>query len=381
MAWQLGAYRPQLGWFVSLFANSAPKQVLPLIFLSSLSRTRPRTIASALVFWLSSATTMVCNPCAAEDDSTEEILQTAVEARDENAEQLQTAYGSGKVLHTIEENGTETKLIDADIQVFYDKPRFRIHLSYEQFLSERTRRAALPLDQRAEPSSKWQTTDRSEQIIVYDGSRIISIEGSKDGSYRGTIYFGFAKMAVMRIAGFPFEDPVTLWTQALNLEGLDRRALSITPLVDGGFSGVLQKNTYRMKFVFFKDFGYDLRRVSSFRTGESHPFRDYVIEWADQDDIHYVKRFSNFRSTANPDTGASRATIRRLSVEYSTFTPNIELPDSVFTLQSLQLPQNTSFIDKRSNVEGGPKQLLFDGQRLLDAQTLQPYQSAPRQER
>ncbi|MFN3192207.1 MAG: hypothetical protein ACE361_16970 [Aureliella sp.] len=353
---------------------------LQLIFLPDTSFHHFRILALSLAFGLASA-----QPSLAQSESDsreqEQILETAVEERDKNAERLKTAFGTGKVLHTIEENGAETRLIDADIQVFYDAPRFRIHLSYEQFLTERARGAAEPADHIAEPRSKWQVTDRAEQIIIYDGSRMISIEGRKDGTYRGTIYFGFAKMAVMRLAGFPFEDPVTLWTQALNLEGLDRRALKITPLVDGGFSGVLQKNTYRMKFVFFQDFGYDLRRVSSFRTGESHPFRDYVIEWANQNDIHFIKRFANFRSTANPDTGATRATIRRLSVEYDSFSPNIELPDSVFTLQSLQLPSETPFIDKRSNVEGGPKQLLFDGQRLLDAQTLQPYQLAPKQRR
>lgn len=329
--------------------------------------TRALTIP-AVVLLFTIGVTALGQDLAKRDAATERerqvwLIEEAKQARDSNAVGLKTAYATGKVRHTIEDGGPITVLVDADIQVFYDAPKFRVHLVYAQLLTEQFQNSQTP----DENFEKWKPSSRSEQVIVYNGSHLVSVTTEKDGNSQGTIYFGFSKMTVLRNAGFPFEDPVQLWTQALSLEGLDSRALSITELQKGGFVGLMQKNRYRMKFFVCDDFGYDLRRVSSYRTGELHPFRDYLLEWSQNQDVHYVTRFSNSWSSANPDTGAAHGVVRSLSVEYSEFQANPAIAPEVFTLPSMSIPDGTRFTDKRSKVEFGPRELIFNAGQLTDA--------------
>lgn len=299
---------------------------------------------------------------AVQQQSRISLIEEAKRSRDANSAQLKTAYATGKVRHTIDDGGPIITLLDADIQVFYDAPNFRVHLVYDQLLTEQFRNAKTP----EESFVKWKPSSKAEQIILYNGSHLVSVSTERDQTCKGTIYFGFSKMTVLRNAGFPFEDPIQLWTQALSLEGLDPRALSITELKKGGFVGLMQKNRYRMKFFVCDEFGYDLRRVSSYRTGEQHPFRDYLLDWSHSQDVHYVTRFTNSWSTANPDTGAEHGLVRTLSVEYSEFQANPAIAPEVFSLASMSIPDGTKFSDKRSKVEFGPRELVFNDGQLTD---------------
>lgn len=289
------------------------------------------------------------------------------DAREANKAELKSAFGSGTVQYLVDESPTSApiRVLDADLQVFWDAPKYRVHLVYEEKLSEAVKQAGVS----AQEFEKWVPANVSERIIIYDGSKITAVEFDRDRNCQGTIYFGFAKMAVMRTAGFPFEDPVSLWSQALNIEGLDAKNTKLTPLENGGCVGLLQKNTYRMKFFFLNDFGYDLRRVSSYRTGETQPFRDYMLKWGESNGAHYVQRFTNTVTSASRDTGSSFQASRKLSVEYARFEANREIDPSVFDLASISIPEKTRFFDKRSSVEGGPKELIFSKGTLVDART------------
>lgn len=300
------------------------------------------------------------------------LIQRSIEARKANTSQLRTAFGDGRVNFVVHESEHKAPVtvLDADIQIFFDAPKFRVHLLYEEKRNE-----ARPVEGQSDQEfEKWVPSNTAERIIIYDGSKIFSVDFDRARKCEGTIYFGFAKMAVMRTAGFPFEDPVTLWSQALNMEGLDRRYTQITPLATGGFLGQLTKNTYRMKFFFLDDFGYDLRRVSSYRTGETQPFRDYLLNWSESNDVYYVRRFANTVTSASHDTGSAFQITRKLSVEYTTFDANIEIDPSVFTLSSIDIPDGSRFLDKRSSVNGGPKELIYQDSELTNAalQKLQP---------
>ncbi len=293
------------------------------------------------------------------------LISQAAAVRDENADALRSAFGVGRVQYTVHEadQAQAVSVLDADIQVFFEKPKYRIHLVYEQKLNESVR---VP-GQSAEDFERWTPSSLAEQVVIFDGDQITSLECHRDGHCEGTIYFGFAKMIVMRNAGFPFEDPVTLWSQALNLEGLDLQNTTLTRLDDGGFVGLLNKNTYRMKFFILDRFGYDLRRVSSYRIGESQPFRDYLLDWRESNGVHFVQRFSNVVTSAGRDTGSNVQTVRKLTVEYSMFNANVEVDPEVFRLSALGIPDNTPFLDKRSSVEGGPKQLIYRDGSLAEA--------------
>jgi hypothetical protein len=332
------------------------------------------TFSAALAIAISFTITAVGQAPVGDGSTTEQdqrarLIDGAKRARDANASRLQSAYATGKVRHTIEDGGPVTTLIDADVQVFYDAPKFRVHLVYDQLLTEQFRNSK----SNDENFEKWKPSSKAEQLIVYNGSHLIAVTTERDGTCSGTIYFGFSKMTVLRNAGFPFEDPVQLWTQALSLEGLDQRALSITELQRGGFVGLMQKNRYRMKFFVCDNFGYDLRRVSSYRTGELHPFRDYLLDWSRSQDVYYVTRFSNSWSSANPDTGAAHGVVRSLSVEYSEFQANLAIAPEVFTLSSMSIPNGTKFIDKRSKVENGPRELVFNDGQLTDTTSGKAY--------
>ncbi len=321
-------------------------------------------LASMLIAWTHVASLRGQSPELPEHTETRELVGGVIEARDKNTAALRTAFGSGKVRFEVFESSEDTSLtvLDADIQVFFDAPKYRIHFVYATKMLERFRQQGESID----AFQKWVPSDIAEQIIIYDGSKIVSVEVDTTGSCEGTIYFGFNKMAVMRNAGFPFENPVTLWSEALTPEGLDIRNLELTPMESGGIVGLLRKNTYIQKFVLFGKFGYDLRRVSSYRIGERQPFRDYLITWDYSNGAHFVRRFSNTLTSANPDTGASHSYYRKLTVEYPRFEANTEIDPNVFELDNLGIPSGTSFVDKRANVEGVPKQLVFDDGRLTE---------------
>ncbi len=294
---------------------------------------------------------------AAEDVA--ELLERAGRSRDENARRLRSAFGSGRLTYRIEEVGEPTvTALDSDIQFFYDRPKFRVHLAHNVRLLENVRPAG-EVDDRFQ---RWTPSDLTEQVILYDGEKLVSVE-FRQTACSGEIYFGFARLAVLRAAGFPFEDPVTLWSQAINLDSIDPHELRVVPLDGGGFVGILQKSTYFIRLTFLNKFGYDLRRVSSIRNGEARPFRDYLMQWEQRGDVYFVQRFVNTISTASRDTSASGASSRQIGVEYKRFEANIDISPDVFTLSSIAVPPGTQFVDKRTNVEGGPKRLVFqDGQ-------------------
>ncbi|RMF39411.1 MAG: hypothetical protein D6753_13840 [Planctomycetota bacterium] len=290
-----------------------------------------------------------------------ELLERVRRSRDENARRLQSAYGSGRLTYRIDEVGEPTvTALDSDIQFFYDRPKFRVHLAHNVRLQENVR----PAGELDEDFRRWTPSDLTEQVIVYDGDKLVSVE-FRAGQCTGEIYFGFARLAVLRAAGFPFEDPVTLWSQAINLDSSDPRELRVIPLDGGGFVGILQKSTYFIKLTFLDKFGYDLRRVSSIRNGEARPFRDYLLQWEQRGDVFFVQRFVNTVSSAARDTASSAASSRQLSVEYTQFEANVQVSPDVFSLSSVVIPPGTEFLDKRSNVEGGPKRLLYQDGELV----------------
>ncbi|GIW96798.1 MAG: hypothetical protein KatS3mg111_0131 [Pirellulaceae bacterium] len=286
-------------------------------------------------------------------DKVKHLLTHWRSTRDENAQRLTTAFGTGRVtslVHNVDEE--PVVVLDAGIQFFYDRPKYRLHLAYDRRLEENVRSVA----NTEMPSPRWVDSPITEQVIVFDGDKLISIE-VRGRQTTGALYFGFARLAVMRAAGFPFEDPIHLWTQAINLDNVQPSEVRVMPMSDGSFVMEVPKSTYRLKLVFFDSFGYDLRRVSSIRTGETQPFRDFLMRWETSGQVHYVQRFVNEVTSAAQDTAAAASNVRRLVVDFQQFHANVAIDPQVFELASLSLPDGTLFLDKRINVEGGPQRL------------------------
>ncbi len=324
--------------------------------------------AAALLF----VATAVRAPCAWSQTAGEvdaaaarkkELLVRASQARDENRQRLRSAYGAGKVTYVLHEAGQTDPLtlLDADVQFFYEEPKFHIHLAYDQRLLENVQRKTVG---EAADVPRWIPSQVTEQVVIFDGNGLHSVEHRADGSCQGTIYFGFAKLGVLRSAGFPFSNPVDLSEGALKLEDVNEGQLSLIPFGRGGFMGTEIKNTYRLKFFVFDGFGYELKRVSSYRTGESQPFRDFLMTWEESNGIHYVRRYLNTVTSAHGNTGSSAQTTKKLAVEYHRFEANAAISPTVFSLASVDIPAGSVFLDRRSNVNGGPKKLTFADAQL-----------------
>jgi len=287
----------------------------------------------------------------------DELLDLAAEAKAANEAALITASGAGKVSYLVHEadQPVPTAVLDSDIEFFFEDSKFHVHLAHTQKLIEAMRKEG----QDDDDYQRWVPSGISEQYVIYDGKKVTAVDVMSDGTFKGKIYFGFAKLGVMRSAGFPFENPVDLYSQALDVKSSDTRKSVITPLSNGGFLGLLTKNTYRMKFFFLGQHGYDLRRVSSFRNGETQPFRDFLISWASENGVHFVQRFTNTVTTAHGNTGSSRQTTKRLTVQYDDYQVNEPIDPKIFTLDAVPVPNGSIFLDKRANVEGGPAKMVM----------------------
>ena len=298
-----------------------------------------------------------------------EQIEQLKDSRSQVGDQLKSARAAGRLQYTVgKTNELEPMhIIDAEFQVIYESPKFRIDLAYNERLQENLRNG----DEQPGHFQKWVRSRVAKQTILFDGQKVISLETvlpllkSHQKEVRGTILFGFKKMNVMRSAGMPFEYPITIWKEALQFTNMDERNLKFTSLAGGGLRGVLTKNTYHMKFTLLDGSDYDLRRVSSYRTGEAQPFRDYFLRWEKSGGVPFVQRYVNVVTYADNETGTKTQEARKLTVEYFQFQANALIPADAFELKSAGVPEGTRFLDGRSNVNGGPKELVFIGNELV----------------
>ncbi len=288
---------------------------------------------------------------------TQRLLSAAKLACENNSANLKSAIGRGTIKHLVHGLGDESPEVrlDADFQVYYQKPKFHIELLYAPIVanSENRREGLVGGNDQIRPQ-------QSEQTIIFDGQHVYSIELSRDGNSHGDIYFDFHKKNILRLAGFPFEDPVELWSEALQIDRADLMAATTTELATGGFLGLLTKDSYRLKFYFFGEFGYDLRRVSSFGLGADVPFRDCMLSWRESNGIHYVSRYVS-RLDEPPAPGAFQVSLerRQIEVEYASMDINVPVEANIFKLPSAPIAEGTSFYDHRISVDGKPKKLQW----------------------
>ncbi len=301
----------------------------------------------------------------ATQSTTRELIATAKAACDHNAAQLHSAVARGSIRHSNygRDLVAPQLTLDADVHVVYDAPRFRLHLQY----ASQDAGPSDPGDQRRSPGSNWNDTGLSEQTILFDGQTVITVQRANDGAVRGDIYFDFHRPNMLRAAGFPFEHPIALWEEPLRIDRADLLNSTTTPLAAGGFMGLLTKDTYRMKYYFLGDFGYDLRRVSTYRINETTPFRDWHVVWRAASGVHYVERLVR-RANAGGEAAvlsSSAATQReQIVLEYTEFTLNPQVPPEALQLSALVLPEETPFFDHRTNVDGKPKLTLWQQGKL-----------------
>ncbi len=307
----------------------------------------------------------------ASNAGTRELLLAAREATELNAAKFQAVRAQGNIRHLQFERDVEspTVTLDADLLLIYQAPKFRLTLQYanpeEHDAGDPFRPTETWLPNVADGSGELKL---EQQTILFDGKTVITIERARKGAWRGDIYFDFHKQNMLRMAGFPFEDPVALWNEPMRLDRADLVDSETMPLAGGGFLGVLNKDTYRLKYYFLSGFAHDLRRVSSYRLGEDIPFRDWHLIWQAANGGHYVERLVrriNEATGTEALTSGSAITHELVELEYKTFTVNPTIDPSDFELAALALPQGSLFYDHRVNVNGKPKVMQWNGSRMV----------------
>lgn len=312
---------------------------------------------------------------AAAPPTTAALLAAAKLADQRTAEQLQTVLARGRIrrIDYIRDLASPSVTLDADVQVYYDAPRFRMQLQYAADRAAGAKLAAEPkLVAGEQPfSDEAQAVQVTEQTLLFDGQTLTTVKYWGDGSCRGDIYFDFHRPNMLRLAGFPFENPVELWREPLQIDRADLINAQTKPLTGGGFLGTLTKDTYRLKFYFLGSFGYDLRRVSSYRIGQETPFRDWHLTWQQTDGVHYVERLvrrSNTVGSENEPLGLTTTLREQVELEYSQFSLPRAIEPETFELTGLGVPEATPFYDHRTNVEGKPKVVWWHQGQLTDKQ-------------
>lgn len=299
--------------------------------------------------------------------TTQKLLAAAKLADQRLAEQLDTVVAQGRIRHIayVRDLNSPSLTLDADVQVFYQAPKFQLRLQYATDLAEGLTENATV--QKSNDENK--TPVVTDQTLLFDGQTLTKVQHFSNGTFRGDIYFDFHRPNMLRIAGFPFEDPIELWREPLQIDRADLLTAHTTPLTNGGFVGTLNKDTYRLKFYFLGSFGYDLRRVSSYRIGQETPFRDWHLNWQLADGVPYVERLvrrSNTVSGENEPLGLTNTLREQIELEYSHFSLAETIDPVVFELAGLDLPESTPFYDHRTNVEGKPKVVWWKKGQLAD---------------
>ncbi len=328
------------------------------------------TVLAACFSQWARAQSLDLNENAASDPATTQTLLAAAKLADQRlAEQLHTVVAQGRIRHTVylRDLNSPSVTVDADVQVFYDAPKFQLHLQYATDLAEGPTESAT--DHKSNDENK--ATVATDQTLLFDGKTLTKVQHFSNGTCRGDIYFDFHRPNMLRIAGFPFENPIELWREPLQIDRADLLNAHSTPLTNGGFVGTLSKDTYRLKFYFLGSFGYDLRRVSSYRIGQETPFRDWHLSWQLADGIPYVERLerrSNTVSGENEPLGLTNTLREQIELEYSHFSLSTAIDPAVFELAGLSLPESTPFYDHRTNVEGKPKVVWWKQGQLANTQ-------------
>lgn len=288
--------------------------------------------------------------------STGELLSGVAQAMADNAARIQTLMAQGRIRHQKYFRDVEAPhvTLDAELWLTYQAPKFRLHLQYA------------PTGPGGDAPAARATLE--QQTVLFDGQTVTTVEQRPDGEWRGDIYFEFHKQNMLRMAGFPFADPVTLWNEPLPVGRADLLASKTTPLLGGGFVGVLDKDTYRLKYYFLGDFPFDLRRVSSYRADEELPFRDWHLQWRQAHGIHYVERLVrrvNESPPADGDLSASGVSHEQIDLQFPKVVLNPAISPAACELSALALPEETPFYDHRVNINGKPKLLRWRGGQLV----------------
>ena len=274
-----------------------------------------------------------------------QVLQAARERLDS---ELVSGVALGQVRQRTIKNAVTT-VAEQDLQIFYDAPKYRVHVIDPGPAGDAAQTDLTPAFQYA-TTTRGELDGASERLVIFDGEAVYSIL-SDNGRQRGKVYFAFQQQAALRVAGHPFIPPLHLWQAGLGAK-LDPQKLEVQHLNRRGLILKEVNAAYTTKFYFFDDFAFDLRRVIFTVPPAGQPFREISLRWAESNGVQYLTRYA-VKDRYIPHNPSDRTVDwRDLEIEFTSFNANAEIAPEVFTLASLALPKNTPFDDHRGLERG-----------------------------
>lgn len=292
------------------------------------------------------------------------VLNQADAARLDNEAKLKSAFGTANLQQEIFEAGAKRPLTltKATMKLAYDSPKFLIEIDNEIRLRETTNAAG-------QGGRRWRASEIAKVLVLFDGEALYLVEWDDRGGCQGEIYFAFSRQAVLRAAGFPFEHPIHIWREALNISQVKATRTTITPRTSGGFMATERMASYDRKFFIFDRFGYDLRRVSTQRTDNGIPIREYTLRWSPSaEEVYYLSEFSNTVTKTGVsyiDSQQEFVSKTTTKVAYEEFEVNPKIPQQRFNINLQDIPAGTEFVDKRRRTQRNSATLKFDGAKLV----------------
>lgn len=303
--------------------------------------------------------------------TTESISLDALETHREQANRALTkAFATGRLQRRIEKSDTTKPILvqDATFQVFFDWPKFRVDIESEILMTPDNSQA-----------SGWRQAGRQLQCILFDGETVFSYERTgttapqknpPNGEERnkGDIFYAFALEAVMRNGGLPLSDPIRLWNDAFDPSEANARNTTFHRLPNNGVLGTEDRGNYQTKFLVLGESPYQLKRVAKYRPGQLFPFREFDLSWTATAGVNYVDRFvmksSDYREQKR--SGNYIIETNRLEIAFSHVDIGVSFEEGTFSVSSLPLKSGTVFYDRRTNQNGQPKMVVWDGEQLVN---------------
>jgi hypothetical protein len=114
----------------------------------------------------------------------------------------------------------------------------------------------------------------------------------------------------------------------------------------------------RVRFECLRQFGFNITKKQDFVVGEDHPRHEYSLRWKrNSNGLWYVTSLQETFELRN-EMNQIEKRIQRVMM-YSRFEPNARVTSSMFTEESLQMPERSPIIDARVGDGSKREQRVF----------------------
>jgi hypothetical protein len=263
---------------------------------------------------------------AASAGQANEFEDIAREAFKASIQSTQSAHGKGVYqIHKRDENGLFVLEEEADVGVWFDKGKYKVVLAFTK-----------------------SATITAKQIFICDGVSMMHSDFWKDVRHP-TGAEGYVEEAIGEVhqpmsPSFPW-DVSCLPKQILNTEkffaGTPKKNvtwLRVGKNIQGSYN-ITDESVFQ--FTLSEDFGFNAFELTVTNKGEARPVQHVKSEWKRIEGQWFV--------TTIADELNLRGSSERKTLTLKEFTPGVTIAASEFTLDALELPENSRILDQRPN--------------------------------